>query len=69
MLEHFGKAPITADYRRQHKPRIKVAHIFNTYDPRMHPNDGQVVSNFIVQALNSQSITLYGDGEQTRSFY
>jgi UDP-glucuronate decarboxylase len=56
------------DYRRQHNLRIKVARIFNTYGPRMHPNDGRVVSNFIVQALRSQPITLYGDGTQTRSF-
>lgn len=56
------------DYHRQHNLRIKVARIFNTYGPRMHPNDGRVVSNFIVQALNSQPITLYGDGSQTRSF-
>jgi UDP-glucuronate decarboxylase len=56
------------DYRRQHNLRVKVARIFNTYGPRMHPNDGRVVSNFIVQALRSQPITLYGDGTQTRSF-
>ncbi len=56
------------DYFRQHQLRIKVARIFNTYGPRMHPNDGRVVSNFIVQALRNQPITLYGDGEQTRSF-
>lgn len=56
------------DYYRQHRLRIKVARIFNTYGPRMHPNDGRVVSNFIVQALQDQPITLYGDGEQTRSF-
>ncbi len=56
------------DYRRQHGMRIKVARIFNTYGPRMHPNDGRVVSNFIVQALRNQPITLYGDGTQTRSF-
>jgi len=56
------------DYHRQHKVRIKVARIFNTYGPRMHPNDGRVVSNFIVQALKNQPITLYGHGEQTRSF-
>src|SRR6195952_938613 len=56
------------DYRRQHKLRIKVARIFNTYGPRMHPNDGRVVSNFIVQALNNQPITMFGDGLQTRSF-
>lgn len=56
------------DYHRQHKVDIRVARIFNTYGPRMHPNDGRVVSNFIVQALNNQNITLYGDGLQTRSF-
>ena len=56
------------DYRRQHGLRIKVARIFNTYGPRMHPNDGRVVSNFIVQALQHRPITLYGDGTQTRSF-
>src|SRR5438045_3420329 len=56
------------DYHRQHKLRIKVARIFNTYGPRMHPNDGRVVSNFIVQALKGEPITLYGEGQQTRSF-
>ncbi len=56
------------DYFRQHKVRIKVARIFNTYGPRMHPNDGRVVSNFIVQALRGEDITLYGDGSQTRAF-
>ena len=56
------------DYHRQHKVRIKVARIFNTYGPRMHPNDGRVVSNFIVQALKNEPITLYGQGQQTRSF-
>jgi len=56
------------DYRRQHGMRIKVARIFNTYGPRMHPNDGRVVSNFIVQALQNKPITLYGEGTQTRSF-
>ena len=56
------------DYYRQHKLRIKVARIFNTYGPRMHPNDGRVVSNFIVQALKGEDITIYGDGSQTRSF-
>ncbi|MDA9519308.1 NAD-dependent dehydratase [Bradyrhizobium sp. CCBAU 11434] len=56
------------DYRRQHKLRIKVARIFNTYGPRMHPNDGRVVSNFIVQALRGEDITVYGDGSQTRAF-
>ena len=56
------------DYHRQHNLDIKVARIFNTYGPRMHPNDGRVVSNFIVQALKGQPITIYGDGTQTRSF-
>jgi UDP-glucuronate decarboxylase len=56
------------DYHRQHKVEIKVARIFNTYGPRMHPNDGRVVSNFIVQALRGEPITIYGDGAQTRSF-
>ncbi len=56
------------DYYRQHRLRIKVARIFNTYGPRMHLNDGRVVSNFIVQALNDEPITIYGDGSQTRSF-
>ena len=56
------------DYHRQHNLRIKVARIFNTYGPRMHPNDGRVVSNFIVQALKDEPITVYGDGKQTRAF-
>ncbi|HUS24982.1 MAG TPA: UDP-glucuronic acid decarboxylase family protein [Candidatus Binatia bacterium] len=56
------------DYWRQHKLQIKVARIFNTYGPNMHPNDGRVVSNFIMQALQDRPITLYGDGQQTRSF-
>ena len=56
------------DYHRQYKLRIKVARIFNTYGPRMHPNDGRVVSNFIVQALRNENITIYGNGQQTRSF-
>jgi UDP-glucuronate decarboxylase len=56
------------DYYRQHQLRIKVARIFNTYGPRMHPNDGRVVSNFIVQALRGEDITVYGDGMQTRAF-
>ena len=56
------------DYWRQHRLRIKVARIFNTYGPRMHPNDGRVVSNFIVQALRNEPLTLYGNGKQTRSF-
>lgn len=56
------------DYRRQHNLQIKIARIFNTYGPRMHPHDGRVVSNFVVQALKSEPITIYGDGKQTRSF-
>ncbi len=56
------------DYHRQHGVRIKVARIFNTYGPRMHPNDGRVVSNFVIQALKGEDITLYGDGGQTRAF-
>jgi UDP-glucuronate decarboxylase len=56
------------DYHRQHGTKIKVARIFNTYGPRMHPNDGRVVSNFVVQALKGQDITIYGEGTQTRSF-
>ena len=56
------------DYLRQHRLEIKVARIFNTYGPRMHPNDGRVVSNFVVQALQGEPITIYGDGNQTRSF-
>ena len=56
------------DYYRQNKVRIKIIRIFNTYGPRMHPNDGRVVSNFIVQALQGQDITIYGDGSQSRSF-
>ena len=56
------------DYHRQHKLKIKVARIFNTFGPRMHPNDGRVVSNFIIQALKGKDITIYGDGKQTRSF-
>ena len=56
------------DYHRQHAVQIKVVRIFNTYGPRMHPNDGRVVSNFIVQALRGEDITIYGDGAQTRSF-
>ena len=56
------------DYHRQHNLEIKVVRIFNTYGPRMHPNDGRVVSNFIVQALRGENITIYGDGSQTRSF-
>ena len=56
------------DYYRQHQLQIKVVRIFNTYGPRMHPNDGRVVSNFIVQALRNEDITIYGNGEQTRSF-
>jgi len=56
------------DYRRQRNLKVKVLRIFNTYRPRMQPNDGRVVSNFIIQALNNQPITIYGDGQQTRSF-
>ena len=56
------------DYHRQHALEIKVVRIFNTYGPRMHPNDGRVVSNFIVQALRGEDITIFGDGQQTRSF-
>lgn len=56
------------DYHRQHKLKIKVARIFNTYGPRMHPNDGRVVSNFIMQALKGEDLTVFGDGTQTRSF-
>jgi UDP-glucuronate decarboxylase len=56
------------DYHRKHQVRIKIGRIFNTYGPRMHPNDGRVVSNLIVQALNNQPLTVYGDGTQTRSF-
>jgi UDP-glucuronate decarboxylase len=56
------------DYHRQHQLRIKIARIFNTYGPNMHPNDGRVVSNFVMQALQNQPITIYGDGSQTRSF-
>lgn len=56
------------DYHIQNKVKIKIARIFNTYGPRMHPNDGRVVSNFIMQALNNNDITIYGDGSQTRSF-
>lgn len=56
------------DYKRQHNLEIRVVRIFNTYGPKMHPNDGRVVSNFIVQALSNQDITIYGDGSQTRSF-
>jgi UDP-glucuronate decarboxylase len=56
------------DYHRQHGVKIKVARLFNTYGPRMHPNDGRVVSNFVIQALQNKNITIYGDGSQTRSF-
>ncbi len=56
------------DYHRQHKTKIKIARIFNTYGPRMHPNDGRVISNFIMQALRGKPISVYGDGSQTRSF-
>ena len=61
-------ATLFFDYHRQHQLEIKVMRIFNTYGPRMHPNDGRVVSNFIVQALRGDDITIYGDGQQTRSF-
>jgi UDP-glucuronate decarboxylase len=56
------------DYHRQHQLKIKVARIFNTYGPRMHPNDGRVVSNFVMQSLRNEEITVYGDGSQSRSF-
>lgn len=56
------------DYQRQHNLNIKVMRIFNTYGPRMHPNDGRVVSNFIIQALKGEDVTIYGEGKQTRSF-
>src|SRR3546814_5756102 len=56
------------DFHRRNGPRIRVARIFNTYGPRMHPNDGRVVSNFVDQALSGRPITIYGDGSQTRSF-
>jgi UDP-glucuronate decarboxylase len=56
------------DYHRQHNLKIRIARIFNTYGPKMHPNDGRVISNFIIQALNNEPITIYGDGSQTRSF-
>src|SRR5690606_7019457 len=56
------------DYHRQHGLEIKVARIFNTYGPRMHPRDGRVVSNFIVQALKGEDVTIFGDGSQSRSF-
>ena len=56
------------DYHRQHKINIRVVRIFNTYGPRMHPNDGRVVSNFVIQALNNRDITVFGDGSQSRSF-
>ena len=56
------------DYRRQHNLKIKIARIFNTYGPRMHPNDGRVISNFVVQALQNKDITVYGEGSQTRAF-
>jgi UDP-glucuronate decarboxylase len=57
-----------SDYHKQNQVNIKIVRIFNTYGPRMHPNDGRVVSNFIVQALKNQDITVYGEGQQTRSF-
>lgn len=68
MKASVARRPWFFDYYRQHKLDIKVARIFNTYGPRMHPNDGRVVSNFIVQALKGEPITIYGDGSQTRSF-
>jgi UDP-glucuronate decarboxylase len=77
-LTRLARVPVTMkkrcaetlffDYHRQHAVEIKIARIFNTYGPRMHPSDGRVVSNFIVQALKGEAITLYGDGHQTRSF-
>ena len=60
--------PLFMDYHRQHRLRTKIVRIFNTYGPKMHPNDGRVVSNLIVQALKGDDITIYGDGSQTRSF-
>ena len=60
--------PFFCDYHRQHNLTIKIARIFNTYGPKMHPSDGRVVSNFIMQALQNKPITVYGDGSQTRSF-
>ena len=68
LARYFHSIRRALDYRRQHGLRIKVARIFNTDGPRLHPNDGQVVSHFIVQALRNQPITRYGDGTQTRSF-
>ena len=68
MKESAARKLLFFDYWRQHKLRIKVARIFNTYGPRMHPHDGRVVSNFIIQALLGRDITIYGDGSQTRSF-
>jgi len=68
MKENAAPKPFFFDYNRQHNLDIKVVRIFNTYGPRMHPNDGRVVSNFIVQALKGEEITMYGDGQQTRSF-
>lgn len=63
-----GAETLFSDYNRQHGTRVKIIRIFNTYGPKMHPNDGRVVSNFIVQALQGQDITIYGSGSQTRSF-
>ena len=60
--------PLFNDYKNQNKVQTKIVRIFNTYGPRMHPNDGRVVSNFIVQALRNQEITVYGNGEQTRDY-
>jgi len=67
-MRNIGDGSILLVFWRQHGLEIKVVRIFNTYGPRMHPNDGRVVSNFIVQALRGQDITIYGDGSQTRSF-
>jgi len=66
--EVYGDPVVHPDYHRQHNVQTKVVRIFNTYGPRMHPNDGRVVSNFIVQALLGEDITIFGDGSQTRSF-
>jgi UDP-glucuronate decarboxylase len=63
-----GAETLFFDYHRQHQVAVRVARIFNTYGPRMHPNDGRVVSNFVIQALQGEDITIYGDGTQTRSF-
>ena len=68
MRESVAQKLYFFDYWRQHQVDIKVVRIFNTYGPRMDPNDGRVVSNFIMQALHGKDITIYGDGQQTRSF-